>query len=200
VANQSPHNFWKSLKVERGKAVSADEFYNNVFEVENIIRFDTESERDMDFQRADIDVQLHGWERHSNVSEKFRDTDYNDLYIELYSMYPNVQGWMQNSSADHLAYFFPTRLIWINKKDLISAFEAFVLPSINKAKIEELVTKYPQRNGSLADEISINSSSYKVHYIKSYNKTTSKVWDTIGISVPFHLLGALGVKLKEYAF
>jgi hypothetical protein len=111
VANQSPHNFWSSLKVERDKAVFADEFYSNVFEVENIIRFDTESERDIDFQRADIDVQLYAWERHSNVSEKFRAIDYNDLYIELYSMYPNVKGWMQNSSADHLAYFFPTRLI-----------------------------------------------------------------------------------------
>ncbi len=199
MANQSPHNFWKSLKVECGKAVSADEFYNNVFEVENIIRFDTESERDMDFQRADIDVQLHGWERYSNVSEKFRDTDYNDLYLELCSMYPNVQGWMQNSSADHLAYFFPTRLIWIDKKELISAFETFVLPNINNTKIEELITKYPQRNGSLADEISINSSSYKVRYIKAYNKTTPKVWDTIGVSIPFDLLDAIGVKLKEYA-
>ena len=199
MANQNPHNFWKSLKVERGKAVSADEFYYNVFEVENIIRFDTESERDIDFQRADIDVQLHAWERHTNVSEKFRDTDYNDLYIELYSMYPNVQGWMQNSSADHLAYFFPTRLIWIDKKDLISAFNALVLPSINNAKIEELITKSPQRNGSITAEVSINSNRYKVRYIKAYNKTTSKVWGTIGVSVPFNLLGAIGVKLKEYA-
>ena len=162
MANQSPHNFWSSLKVERDKAVFADEFYSNVFEVENIIRFDTESERDIDFQRADIDVQLHAWERHSNVSEKFRAIDYNDLYIELYSMYPNVKGWMQNSSADHLAYFFPTRLIWIDKKELIRAFETHVLSNINAAKIEELQTNYQQQNGSLTDEISINSSSHKV--------------------------------------
>jgi hypothetical protein len=199
VANQSPHNFWSSLKVERDKAVFADEFYSNVFEVENIIRFDTESELDLDFQRADIDVQLHAWERHSNVSEKFRAIDYNDLYIELYSMYPNVKGWMQNSSADNLAYFFPTRLIWIDKKELIRAFETHVLSNINAAKIEELQTNYRQQNGSLTDEISINSSSHKVRYIKAYNKTKSKDWDTIGLSLPFDLLEAIGVKLKVYA-
>ena len=198
MAGQSPHNFWKSLKVERKKAVLADAFYTHVFEVEKIIRFDTESGRDMEFQRADIDAQLYGWGRHSNVSEKFRDVDYNDLYVELYSMYPATKGWMHNSAADHLAYFFPTRLIWINKKELVIAFQQHILPKIIESKIDELIAQNPSKNGSLLAEITIDSISYKIRYIKAYNKTATKVWDTLGVSLPFDLLAAIGLKLREY--
>lgn len=198
MANQSPHNFWKSLKVERKKAVLADNFYSNVFEVEKIIRFDTESERDMEFQRADIDVQLHAWGRHSNVSEKFRDVDYNDLYVELYSMYPNTKGWMNNSEATHLAYFFPERLIWLDKKDLIKAFELSVLPAINDAVIQKLIDQNPSKNGSVIGNISIHSKQFDLRYIKAYNKTKRKTWDTIGISLPFQLLKEIGITIRQY--
>ena len=200
VANQSPHNFWSSLKVERDKAVFADEFYFNVFEVENIIRFDTESERDMDFQRADIDVQLHAWERHSNVSEKFRAIDYDDLYIELYSMYPNVKGWMQNSSADHLAYFFPTRLIWIDKKDLISIFKKYIEPNIIYSDLNVWLANNKNKSGKYKTEIEVLETNYPVLVINAFNKTANKEWNTVGVSVPFNLLKTCGLVWKEYQY
>lgn len=200
-ANQhqpNAHNFWKSLAIENDKSWLADAFYFNVFGVENIIRFNTGSKRDMEFQRADIDVQLQAWNRHANVSEKFRDVDYNDLYIELFSMFPNVKGWMSSSKATHLAYFFPNRMIWLDKTQLINAFEHFISPGISKQEINQLVENYPQKNASVRSTLILKEHAYSVRYIKAYNKTKTKSWDTIGVSIPFNAIENLGVKLQEF--
>ncbi len=198
MSQQTPHNFWNSLKIEQDKSLLADAFYYSTFGVESITRFNSGSARDMEFQRMDIDVQLNAWGRHANVSEKFRDHDFNDLYLELYSMYPNVPGWMEQSEATHLAYFFPKRMIWLNKKELITCFNQFIQPQINEKSLAQLVNNSPKKSTKVKAAINIKGESFDCYYINAFNKTKVKEWNTLGVSVPFHLLDKLDCNYKVY--
>ncbi|MBD80710.1 MAG: hypothetical protein CL840_17480 [Crocinitomicaceae bacterium] len=194
-----PHNFWKSLEYENSKSQVADDFYYHQFKIENRIRFNTGSESDMEFQLKDIDVQLYGWNRYTNVSEKFREVDYNDLYLELYSMYPTVKGWMHKSEANHLAYFFPQRMLWIKEKEIQQVFKDFIEPSIDLETLNLWLEKNPKKSGRYASEIIFENRKYPVFIIVAYNKTQNKNWNTVGVSVPFDLLKAYQLNWKEYS-
>jgi catechol 2,3-dioxygenase-like lactoylglutathione lyase family enzyme len=75
-------------------AARADAFYRDVLGAKIIRRFDRDTDEDMEMQREDVDVliELKGVEY--RVSEKFREHDYEDLYIEIYSKYPDTPGWV----------------------------------------------------------------------------------------------------------
>lgn len=193
-----PHNFWESLAYETSKANQADRFYSHTFGVESITRFDTGSSFDMEFQRKDIDLQLEGWGRFANVSEKFRDKDFNDLYLELFSMYPQTKGWMHNSEADYLAYFFPTRMFWINKRELLQIFTKHIDHIVSNQQIDNVLSK--QKNKSFKELVSIqlNGTALKIPVIIAFNQTKTKNWHTVGISIPFKELKRLGLSWKEY--
>lgn len=193
-----PHNFWQSLEFELRQAQLADFFYQHTFGVENIIRFNTGTSEDMEFQRADIDVQLHGWGRYTNVSEKFRNHDYDDLYLELYSMYPDVKGWMSASEAMHLAYFFPTRVCWLDKPLLIERFEKTILPFLKIQELDQFLLKSPKKSYTQTTSLLINGKRYQCKWVKAYNQTQNKNWDTIGICIPFQLLTDLEIPVKIY--
>ena len=188
------HNFWNCLDYEASKANMANNFYYNQLGIESLIRFDTGSEADMKFQRADIDVQLHGWGRFANVSEKFRKKDYNDLYLELYSMYPETKGWMERNEADYLAYFFPTRVLWINKSHLHEFFHNEVSPQIDANWLTEIQLKFPKKNGQIKHKLNHESISI----IKAHNRTKTKTWDTLGVTVSLNWVKE-HLKIKEYA-
>ena len=189
-----PHNFWKSLDYEGGRTKLADHFYSDSFKVEDIVRFDTGSSYDMEFQRQDIDVQLYGWGRVANVSEKFRDRDFNDLYLELYSMFPERKGWMNVEGADYLAYYFPLRMFWIKKAELKKIYRSQIEPIINRSEIESWIRANPKKSGKFESNI----ANTNVQIITAYNQVRNKTWNTVGVSVPFHLLKNLGLQWKEF--
>lgn len=193
-----PHNFQQSLEYENSKSTIADTFYFDQFHVEEIIRFNTGSPSDMVFQRKDIDLQLFGWNRHTNVSEKFRDYDFNDLYLELYSMYPDTHGWMHKSEANYLAYFFPKRMFWINENELQQVFQKYIEPAINYKELDSWLNKNIKHSGRYKSSIVNESKSYEVQVITAFNRTTNKEWNTVGVSVPFDLLKRCGLTWKEY--
>ena len=118
-----PHNFDDSLKKESTSALGADVFYKRApFSVQNIERYNNNSPEHLALQRQDIDLAIIlGDGRTLSVSEKFRAHDYDDLLLEMYSKYPHTKGWIHKSAAERLAYFFPTRMFWIDKIAL-SAF------------------------------------------------------------------------------
>lgn len=195
-----PHNFQKSLAYENSKTSLADSYYFNQLHIEKIIRFNSGSGNDMVFQRRDIDLQLYGWNKHTNVSEKFRDFDFNDLYLELYSMYPEVKGWMHKSEANYLAYFFPKRMIWIDKKDLISIFKKYIEPNIIYSDLNVWLANNKNKSGKYKTEIEVLETNYPVLVINAFNKTANKEWNTVGVSVPFNLLKTCGLVWKEYQY
>lgn len=101
------HNFENSLLHEREQTAKADAFYRYVLLVSDIKRFDTDSEADMEMQLQDVDVLLTLNGIKYRVSEKFRDTDYGDLYVEIYSKYPTTLGWLHTGSPNAILYFTP---------------------------------------------------------------------------------------------
>lgn len=189
-----PHNFWKSLQFEKRKFQMADHVYFDSLCVEEITRFDTGTKHDMEFQKQDIDVQLHAWGRFANVSEKFRDKDYGDLYLELYSMFPNTLGWMDVTGADYLAYFFPLRMLWINKSELKKVFEKCIKQQIPTQKIEVWIMKNPKQCGRFSFYI----NNFKMQIVIAYNRTKTKEWYTVGVCVPFKYLKQQGLSWKQY--
>jgi hypothetical protein len=189
-----PHNFWKSLEYEGRKTQRADAFYSDRFKVEEIVRFDTGSAYDMEFQRQDIDVQLYGWNRFANVSEKFRDHDYNDLLLEAYSMYPNTKGWMHNSGANYLAYFFPLRMFWFKKEELYEVFQQHIEPKLDYSLVENWVSQNPKSSARIKTSI----SSYEAYLVIAYNRVRTREWHTVSVSVSFDMLKSLGVGWREF--
>ncbi|MGB0403264.1 MAG: hypothetical protein ACPGEG_04150 [Salibacteraceae bacterium] len=194
-----PHNFWESLAYESSKANQADRFYSHTFGVEAITRFDTGSSFDMEFQRKDIDLQLEGWGRFANVSEKFRDKDFNDLYLELYSMFPERRGWMHNSEADYLAYFFPTRMFWINKRDLLDVFSKHIENIVSNQQIDSVISKRKNKSFKEIVTVELNGKTLRIPVIIAFNQTKTKNWNTVGISIPFKELKDLGLSWREYS-
>ncbi|MFO7659253.1 MAG: hypothetical protein R6W78_19510, partial [Bacteroidales bacterium] len=107
-----PHAFPASLRRELQHQAKANRFYAEKLGVKDIVRYNSDSEEDMAYQRKDIDLSFELNGRRLMVSGKFRDHDYGDLYLECYSKYPETPGWMHKSEADFLACFYPERVIW----------------------------------------------------------------------------------------
>lgn len=189
-----PHNFWKSLDFEGSKTKLADQFYYHTFGIESHVRFDTGSEFDMDFQGLDIDLQLNAWGRHTNVSEKFRDNDFGDLYLEVFSMYPDTPGWTTVEGADHLAYFFPLRMFWIKKPELKEVFNKHIEPYLDHNAIASWVKNNPNRSG----KYSITLEGFEMTMVFAFNQIRKRTWTTVGITVPFNFLEFKGLKWREY--
>ena len=94
------YNFKYSLQHEKDQAVKADQFYCNILKATEIQRFNVDSETDMEMQRQDVDLLLTLNGLTYRISEKFRDKDFGDLYVEVYSKYPKTPGWLHTGSPN----------------------------------------------------------------------------------------------------
>jgi len=190
------HNFEKSLQCERNKAEEADNFYRKAFGVTKIIRYNSDSSADMDFQRKDIDVSLTVENRVYHISEKFRETDYGDLYVEIYSKYPHVKGWMHTGSPDVVVYFTPHTVYRIIHRGLKKFCLETLFPQIPENWFFEI---HNSRKSIVSKKLILDKKTISINLIQAHNKpTVGSSWETIGISIPFEVLKENGVKIKEY--
>lgn len=190
------HNFEKSLQREQSKTNEADKFYRNVFGATEIVRYNSDSDFDMDFQRKDIDVSLTVEGKVYHISEKFRETDYGDLYIEIYSKYPHVEGWMHTGSPDVMVYFTPRAIYRIIYRGLKSFCLESLFPQIPEKWFSEI-----HNSGKLivAKKLMLAEKTISVNLIQAHNKPNDgSSWETIGISIPFEVLEENGVKVRKY--
>lgn len=100
------HQFNKSLGFEKKQIKIADDFYKKNFPKFSIKRVSFDSEIEKEMQRKDIDFFLISDNKTIAVSEKFREKDFNDIYLEFFSKYPNTVGWMENSEAEYWLIFY----------------------------------------------------------------------------------------------
>jgi hypothetical protein len=189
------HQFDKSLGFEKKQMAIADNFYKNQFPNYTTKRyfFDTEFEKEM--QRKDIDISLISTTRTLHVSEKFREKDFNDIYLEFFSKYPNTVGWMENSGAEILAYFLPQKLIWIDKIALLKFYNSVLKNEINISFFEEI---HQSKKLFLKKEIFIEHKKYNINIIQALNKTKDAEWQTLGISIPYQMLNDYNINYKIY--
>jgi hypothetical protein len=187
------HNFKASLKHEREQAERADAFYREVLKASEVKRFNSDSETDMEMQRQDVDVLVTLNEIRYRVSEKFRDKDYGDLYIEVFSKYPQTPGWLHTGSPNAIIYFTPGFVYWITHKSL-SAFCLDVLFPLIPAKwYDEL---FQSHKTIISKRLFLNKKLIKINLIQAHNRDGA-TWETIGISAPFWLFEENGVKLRR---
>lgn len=188
------HNFKSSLQHERNQAAKADFFYTDVLKVSEIKRFNSDSEFDMEMQRQDVDVLLTLNGITYRVSEKFRDKDFGDLYVEVYSKYPKTPGWLHTGSPNALLYFTPESVYWITHKSLASFCFQTLFLQIPQSWYDELSfsTKV-----IISKQLQLNGKYFKINLIKALNKDGS-TWETIGISAPFWIFEQNGVKIRRF--
>ena len=188
------HNFSKSLKHEREQTDLADQFYRNVLEVSEIKRFNSDSEVDMTMQKQDVDVLLTLKGTNFRVSEKFRDKDYGDLYIEIFSKYPHVNGWIQTGSPHAILYFTPLNIYWITHKSLKKFCIDKLFPEIKSGWFLDI---YNSGKTFERKRITIDNNGFNINIIQAHNSDGNN-WETLGVSIPFEILENFGVKLKRF--
>lgn len=190
------HNFENSLVHEREQTFAADQFYQTVVGASHIIRFNTDSESDMAQQLQDVDLDLVINNVTYHVSEKFRDKDYGDLYIEIFSKYPHSAGWIYAQIPNALVYFTPTSVYWITHKSLAEFCLEKLLPNIPEQWFEQL---FLSNKTIISKQLHVQNEIISLNIIQAHNRATDGTrWNTIGISAPFSFFEKNGVKIKKF--
>ena len=190
------HNFEVSLQHEKEQAEMADSFYRNVLKVSEIKRFNTDSDADMWMQREDVDLLLTLNGITYRVSEKFRDKDYGDLYVEIFSKYPKIPGWMHTGSPNAILYFTPKTVYWITYRSLKGFCLQTLFLLIPEIWYEEL---FHSHKTILSKEVILDGESVNINLIQAHNQPSDgNNWETIGLSAPFSLFNKQGVKIMKF--
>jgi hypothetical protein len=188
------HQFQKSLQHERYQSEKADSYYREVLKATDIVRFNSDFDSDMLMQRQDIDLLLTIRGTVFKISEKFRDKDYGDLYIEIFSKFPHTKGWMHTGEPNAIIYFTPKSTYWITHKSLLDCFEKIIFPAIPEVWYEEL---YQSKQSICTKKVQFNDIETNIQLIQAHN-FEGKAWETLGISIQFDVLSKLGVKFQKY--
>ncbi|MDR1984504.1 MAG: hypothetical protein LBQ28_06755 [Prevotellaceae bacterium] len=194
------HNFNESMQREQAKQKRADDFYLKHLGATDIVRYNRNTAADMKVQRMDIDVSFRHKDKLINISEKFREKDFNDLYIEFYSKFPNTRGWLDKSQADYITYFFPTRVFLIDEKKLGEFYKNYLSKAVSEDTFKRLIEQNPNTNAQKRLCINIQNRSYRTQIIQAYNQIENASWYTMGIAIPFNVLSDFGIYCKEFNF
>lgn len=171
------HDFNNCLQVEQSQFERQDTVYRRLF--------GNEPHR-IDYnmfplaQREDIDLTITNKAGEvKTISEKYRPNDYNDILLEVFSVFPNDKGWAMESHADILAYWFPSRLVLL---DMVQIKTLFTKNSISK--------KVHLIDGSAeCVKIEIDGSEYNPLLVRARNKTYS----SLSLVLSFEDLYKLGI-------
>ena len=172
------HIMKDSLQIEQSQFEKQDSIYRKLF-LNNPHRIDYE--KFPDIQRADIDLVI---KNRSNkpvrISEKYRPYDYGDILFEVWSVYPNKKGWVYETKADILAYWFPARVVIIEIQKVREIFENNGI---------SMKTTLPEKTRQMT-EIEIEGNIYKPYLISAKNE------GYVSLSLAFSLgdLDKLGIK------
>ncbi len=192
------HHFYESQKIETGYFSAADNFYRQQLGAVKTERCDYHTEKGRIFQRDDIDLWLTLGSEKISVSEKKRTRDFNDLYLEVYSKFPDTSGWTVHSKADFLAYFFPDRVFWAGFPQIVRFCRESLFPQISSHWFENLKSNHLKKSAQKKHTIKIAGQVYDVVLIQAYNESDGNSWYTMGISIPFDMLKDNHIKFRIY--
>lgn len=185
------HRFSESQSFEQDNFSFADQFYKEKLGAKNICRIGYETELEKRLQRNDIDLIFNWKGKDWLVSEKFRQKDYGDLLIELYSHFPHKPGWMDHSKAELLVYFAGESVYIINKIQLKKFYHSVLFPAVPKGYFEELISK---KQPSSKREIFLNGKPETISIISADNAS----YHTMSVGIPFRILKDFGVSFKKF--
>lgn len=199
------NDFFKSLEYEQSMYSKADSLYKKLIqniwfaEYQNdqifisIKRWDFNTPegkiKQLDDIDVTIDIEVNNRIYHYNISEKFRRDDYPDMFVELYSKYPNVEGWGVKSKADVIFYHTPNYLYIIDTNQLKE-----VAKNIMKS-VPNIINKMDKNDTYRIEE------SYKgcsVDFIKTPTYICNKkVWEGLGVCLPWTSFNSINIKMNK---
>ena len=180
------HDINESLERELQGQPRSERFYLEVLNATSIRRIGYKTPKEIELQKQDIDLFATIDGEEISISEKDRDRDFDDLLIEFYSVYPDTRGWMDNSEAQMMAYYTPTKVIWVNKHQLVEFYNNHLKGLPFEKHFNELIKTHSTRsNGTF----NILGQIENVNFIAAYNRT----YVTMSIAVSFDLLRRAGV-------
>lgn len=189
------HNFEQSLELEKRQAQKADKFYRVNMNATSIRRFNMPTSYDMYMQHQDVDVRIIVAGKEYLVSEKFRERNFGDLYLELYSKYPTVPGWLYANLPHVIAYFMGEYVYWIKHESLMQFFFDKVFPLVDSDWFQTMVTR---KQSIVSKTIQLGGNSYSINLIQAFNKANDgQIWSTIGLSLPFNLFYNYQVDIQK---
>lgn len=197
------NSFQKALEYEQTMIPRADEAYKNLFSRFGhelvITRYDYNDPVGLGrkMQKHGVDLKLTLKDEYGNssnlmISEKFRSVDWGDMFVELYSQYPKVQGWgVTSQGVDFIAYFTPTKLYFVNYSDLFNvASDIIFTHSIGMHK--EI------SNNVIAHNRNDYREYIDLKVIPTYTNTDKPAWLGVGVGITWEALKAWGVRYMEF--
>lgn len=197
----SYNSFQKSLEYEQTMIPRADEAYKNLFSRHDhelvITRYDYNDPMGRKMQKNGADLKLTLKDKYGNsgsltISEKFRSADWGDMFVELYSQYPRVQGWgVTSQGVDFIAYFTPKKLYFVNYGDLLNvASDIIFTHSIGMhQEISDSVLEHNRND---------YRSNIDLKVIPTYTTYDKPAWKGVGVGITWEALKAWGVKYLEF--
>ena len=183
------HHFYESRKIETAHFAAADTFYYNRLHAIKTERHNYSTPAGRQKQRADIDVTLTLKDGTLlTVSEKKRTRDFDDLYLEVFSKFPDVPGWTSGSQASFLAYFFPKRVFWAGFPQIRRFYRESLRPKLPDKIFSNLKNSHREKNAREEYPLKIAGVPYTVRLIQAYNVEDGNSWYTMGVSIPFGML------------
>ncbi|NTW32082.1 MAG: hypothetical protein HGB12_05580, partial [Bacteroidetes bacterium] len=172
------------LKVE-SNFNRADMFYKNVLKAQIVKRYSIFNEDDKEKILKDQDLTINLNDVDVTISEKSRDLDWNDIFVEIFKKHPGEAGWVKYTEADYLAYFFPGRVFWAKMEPIKALCEDILSKAINSGIYKELYYMYTKNSGRLSKTFKINTKTYSFNFIQTYHEDGDNSYYSIGISLPF---------------
>ena len=188
----------KNLQKDEANYCRADMFYKNVLKAEIIKRYSFKKPEDSVFIEKDQSLLIRLSDNEYTVSEKNRDQDWNDIYVEIFRKYPEEEGWIKYTQSDYLAYFFPGRIFWAKMESINVLCEEILMKAKESGIYKELQFMYPKNNGRLSKTFKINTKTYSFNFIQTYHQEGEASYYSIGISLPFVLLMDFRIDYKIF--
>ena len=186
-------DFNRDLALEKSTRNPMDKFYYNVWGVKDISVEDYETETGRINQQKDRDVLVTASNgRKVYISEKYRRGSWDDILVEIFSVYPKKVGWSVHSEADIIAYVVPAKntVTEINVRSLLPVANQ-VLRTLDAGLIERLI-----KSGKKSCEIILflYGKNIKCRLICARNKG----YNTISVAISKKDLTDMGVKMKDF--
>ena len=193
------HNYNKSSDYEKTWHPIANEFYFSKYPNSSLRRYDGNTPASLSFQKKDIDVSVLRDDKIVHISEKFRQNDYGDLLIELYSKYPKTKGWMHNSEADFLTYFSPKKVYVLKKRELIDWY----IQEDFESKLKDALKVFHEENVEKSTRQGIKFQTKQgnlinITLIQAFNQTRGSKWHTISLAILWNDLKKEGLGVKDF--
>jgi len=176
----------------------ADMFYKNVLKAEIVKRYTPGKDEDADFIAKDQNLTIKIADKESTISEKARDQDWNDIYVEIFHKFPDQDGWIRFTEAEYIAYFFPGRVFWAKMEPIKHLCFDILSKAIDSGIYKELSYMYPKNSGRLSKTFKINQKTYSFNFIQTYHEDGENSYYSVGISLPFVLLMDFRIDYKIF--